>query len=82
METERIDKILFIENGTLVRAVNCDNKTYTGKIYKTDIVLCEDDDNNPHALLFLSQDKRFIEQDGDFGCASLWVEKIKKLEVL
>jgi hypothetical protein len=33
-------------------------------------------------LLFLSQDKRYIEQDGEFGCASLWVEKIKKIEVL
>lgn len=73
---------MFIENGTLVRAVNCDGKTYTGTIYETTIQLCGDDNNRPHALVFISQDKRFIEQDGEFGCASLWVDKLQKLEVL
>ena len=73
---------MFIENGTLVRAVDCDDKTYTGTIYETTRQLCGDDNNRPHALLFISQDKRFIEQDGEFGCASLWVEKIKKIEIL
>ena len=73
---------MFIDENMLMRVTDNYNKTYTGKIYKTDIVLCEDDNNNPHALLFLSQDKRYIEQDGEFGCASLWVEKIKKIEVL
>lgn len=73
---------MFIENGTLVRLTYFDDKVYTGEVYRTTIQLCEDDNNKPHALVFISQDKRFIEQDGEFGCASLWVEKIKSLEIL
>lgn len=71
---------MFIENGTLVRAVCDDNTTYTGTVYKTTIQLCKDDNNRPHALVFISQDKRFIKQEGDFGCASLWVDKLKELK--
>lgn len=73
---------MFIENGTLVKAVYCDNTTYTGTIYKTTIQLCSDDNNRPHALVFISQDKRFVAQEGDFGCAALWVDKIQSLECL
>ena len=73
---------MFIENETLVKATYFDDTTYTGKVYKTAIQLCEDDNDKPHALVFISQDKRFIEQDGEFGCVSLWVDKIKSLEIL
>ena len=73
---------MFIESGTLVKAVNCDGATYTGTIYKTTIQLCSDDNNRPHALVFISQDKRFIAEEGDFGCVALWVDKIKSLELL
>ncbi len=73
---------MFIENGTLVKVVYCDDTTYTGTIYKTTIQLCEDDDDRPHALVFISQDKRFTAQEGDFGCVELWVDKIKSLKLL
>lgn len=66
----------------LIKAICDDETTYTGKVYKIVIQICEDDDNRPHALLFISQDKKYIEQDGEFGCASLWVDKLKSIEVI
>ena len=52
------------------------------EVYKTTIQLCKDDNDRPHALVFISQDKRYIKQEGEFGCVSLWVDKIKSLEIL
>lgn len=75
-------KKMFIKENTLIK-VTCDDKTtYTGNVYKIVIQLCQDDDNRPHALLFISQDKRYIEQDGEFGCATVWVDKVKSIELL
>lgn len=65
-----------------IRAIGDDNKTYTGSVYRIVIQSCEDDNNRPHAVLFISQDKQYIEQEGEFGCASLWVDKLKSIEVL
>lgn len=65
-----------------IRAIADDNKTYTGFVYRIVIQPCEDDYNRPHALLFVSQNKDYIEQDGEFGCASPWVDKLKTIEVL
>lgn len=65
-----------------IKATDDENKTYTGSVYRIVIQPCEDDNNRPHALLFVSQDKKYIEQDGDFGCASLWVDKLKSIELL
>ena len=73
--------MLFKEN-QLVKATDSNNQTYTGTIYKMAIQNCEDDSNKPHALVFISQDKRFLETEGDFGCVSLWVDKLKSLELL
>ena len=73
---------MFIEPGMLVRANCSDGATFTGKVYAITIQPCRDDNNKPHALLFISQDKRFMEQEGDFGCASLWVDFIDSIEVL
>lgn len=73
---------MFIEEKKKIRAITDDNKTYTGSVYRIVIQSCKDDNNKPHALLFISQDKAYIEQDGEFGCASLWVDKLKSIEVL
>lgn len=73
---------MFIEEKMKIRATDCDNKTYTGSVYKIVIQPCEDDNRRPHSLLFISQDKNYIEQDGEFGCVSLWVDKLKSIEVL
>lgn len=73
---------MFIESGTLVKAIYYDGTSYTGTIYKTTIQLCDDDNNRPHALMFISQDKRFDTEEGDFGCAALWVDKIQVLKCL
>lgn len=73
---------MFIEEKMKIRATDDDNKTYTGSVYRIVIQPCKDDNNRPHALLFVSQDKNYIKQDGDFGCASLWVDKLKAIEVL
>lgn len=77
-----VNKKMFIKEKMKIRATDYDNKTYTGSVYRIVIQLCKDDNNRPHALLFVSQDKNYIKQDGDFGCASLWVDKLKSIEVL
>lgn len=66
----------------LIKATCDDKTTYTGNVYKIVIQLCENDNNRPHALLFISQDERYIKQDGEFGCVSLWVDKLKTIEIL
>ena len=73
---------MFIEEKMKIKATADDNKTYTGYVYRIVIQPCEDDNNRPHALLYVSQDKNYIEQDGEFGCASLWVDKLKSIEIL
>lgn len=73
---------MFIEENMLIKATCNDGTTYTGKVYKIVIQICENDNSRPHALLFISQDKGYIEHDGEFGCASLWVDKINSLELL
>ena len=69
---------MFIDEKMRIRATDDDNKTYTGDVYKIVIQLCEDDNNRPHAL----QGKQYIEQEGEFGSASLWVDKLKSIEVI
>lgn len=66
----------------LIKATDEKNITFTGTVYKIVIQLCEDDDNRPHALLFISQDKRYVNQDSEFGCVSLWIDKLKSIEIL
>ena len=66
----------------MIKVTDNIGRTYTGTVFTIDLVLCEDDNNRPHALLFIEQDKRFLEQDGEFGCASLWIEKLRSVEIL
>lgn len=73
---------MFIEEKMKIRAIDDNDKTYTGSVYRIVIQPCKDDNNRPHALLFISQDKKYIKQDGEFGCASLWVDKLKAIEIL
>ncbi len=73
---------MFIKKNELVKAIYCDGTIYTGTVYDTAVQLCNDDNNRPHALIFISQDKRFISEEGEFGCIALWVDKIKSLERL
>lgn len=74
--------IMFIEEKMRIRAITDENKSYTGSVYRIVIQPCKDDNDRPHAVLFISQDKQYIEQEGEFGCASLWVDKIKSIETL
>ena len=73
---------MFIEEGMLIKATHDDGKTFTGTVYKIVVQPCKDDNNRPHALIFISQDKRFIEQEGEFGCVSEWVDKLQSIQVL
>ena len=73
---------MFIEEKMKIKAITDDNETYTGSVYRIVIQPCKDDNNRPHAVLFISQDKQYIEQEGEFGCTSLWVDKLKSIEVL
>ena len=69
---------MFIKKGDHVTAVTNDG-TYTGTVFDLVVQNCEDDENRPHALIFISQDKTYIDKEGDFGCASLWVDKLISL---
>lgn len=73
---------MFIEEKMLIKATHDDGTTFTGKVYKIVIQPCKDDNNRPHAMIFISQDKQFIEQEGEFGCVSEWVDKLKSIEIL
>ena len=73
---------MFFEKGNKVTAIDNDGKSYTGNIFAIVIQNCDDDENRPHALLFISQDRRFIDKEGDFGCISLWVDKLSSLTLL
>lgn len=73
---------MFIEEGMLIKATHDDGKSFTGTVYKIVVQPSKDDNNRPHALIFISQDKRFIEQEGEFGCASEWVDKLQSIKVL
>lgn len=73
---------MFIEEKMKVCAITDDGRTYSGFIYKIVIQLCKDDDNRPHALLFISQEKDYIKQDGEFGCIALWADKLKHIDIL
>ena len=73
---------MFIEENMKVCAIDNDGKTYSGNIYKIVIQPDDEDGNRPHALLFISQDKENIEQNGEFGCAALWVDKLKSIDIL
>ena len=66
----------------LIRATHDDGTTYTGTVYKIAIQSCENDNNRPHALIFISQDKRYSKQEGEFGCVSEWVDRLKSIELL
>lgn len=72
---------MFIEAGVSVRATDEDGRTYTGQVYKI-VIQNDNNDNKPHALVFISQDKHFVEREGDFGCASLWVDRLRKIETI
>lgn len=73
---------MFIEEKDYVKAECNDGNTYTGTVYAICIQNCEDDNNKPHALIFISQDKNYIKEEGEFGCVSLWVEKCKSITLL
>lgn len=64
-----------------IKAVDINDNSFTGYVYKIVVQLCDDDNYKPHALIFLSQDRNYIETEGDFGCVSLWVDKLKSIEV-
>ncbi len=73
---------MFIEEKTKVCAITNDGKTYSGFVYKIVIQPCVDDDNRPHALMFISQtENHHNEDDSDFGCIALWVDKLKHITV-
>lgn len=73
---------MFIKENMVVKATCDDNTTYMGKVYKIVIQLCDDDNNKPHAMLFISQDEKRESTDCDFGCVSLWVDRLKSIEVI
>lgn len=73
---------MFIEENMKVCAVTDDNSTYEGSVYRIVVQPCEDDNNRPHALIFISQDREHNNQDTEYGCIALWVDKLISLSVI
>ena len=73
---------MFIEEGMHVKAIDEKGKSFTGDVYKIAVQSCKDDGGRPHALIFVSQDKRYIKDEGEFGCVSLWVDKLKSIDAV
>lgn len=72
---------MFVELGQYVKITTLKNETFVG--FVTYITIQPDDDgNNPHCLLFLDQDYGSDLNVEDFGCLSIWVDGIKKIEIL
>lgn len=73
---------MFIEENMTVRAVTKDDEVFTGTVIKIVIQPCEEDNNKPYAVIFISQDKKYIDTEGEFGCAALSVNWLKSIEFL
>lgn len=71
---------MFIEEKMKVKVTNEDDSIYTGTVYKI-VIQNQNEDDKPHALVFITQDKEYRKQEGDFECIALWIEKVKKIEV-
>ena len=78
----RKESTMFIEENMRVCVVTDSHETYEGTVYRIVIQPCEDDNNRPHALIFISQDKESNNQDTEYGCIALWVDKIKSISVI
>lgn len=73
---------MFIEENMTVRALTKDDKVFTGTVFKIVIQPCEKEDNKPYAVIFISQDKKYTDTEGEFGCAALSVNWLKSIESL
>ena len=73
---------MFIEEKMNVCAIANDGTTYEGIVYKIVIQPCKDDNYRPHTLLFISQNEDCFEQNSEFGCIALWVDKLKRIDIL
>lgn len=73
---------MFIEENMKICAIDNNGRSYSGIVYKIVIQPCEDDNNRPHALLFVSQESRSEESKDEFGCIALWVDKLQRIDIL
>lgn len=83
---------MYIEEGMLVRATCNDGTTYTGTVdciavwtVPKDIINLMHENKDiakPKAIIFIKQDKRYIEQEGEFGIADVNVDCLKSIEEL
>ena len=73
---------MFVTQGTLVRLTLKNDITYTGYVFSIVVQLCAEDNNKPHSVIFISQDNLFVEDEGEFDCASVFIENVQKIEIL
>lgn len=72
---------MFVKLGQCIKITTLKNETFVG--FVTYIAIQPDDDgNNPHCLLFLGQDYGSDLNTEDFGCLSIWIDSIKRIEIL
>lgn len=71
---------MFIKEKDKIKAVTKDGKTFSGDVYK--IVIDNNTENNEiSTIIFISQDKCYIAQEGDFGCVTLDVKDITHIQI-
>lgn len=73
---------MFIENRMLVRITDKNGKTFTGTLYETTIQPDLENGNKPEAVLFVDQDDRFMDNEGEFGMLAILVSAIESIEIL
>lgn len=73
---------MFIENRMLVRITDKDGKTFTGTLYETTIQPDLENNNKPEVVLFVDQDERLVDSEGEFGMLAILVSAIKNIEIL
>ena len=71
-----------IEEGTLVHAVMGEGTAVTGTVSKIVLLSREDDDNRLHTLVFITQQRRYVKQEGKLGLVSEWFDQMQSLEML
>ena len=70
---------MYICKGAKIRVLTDENRRFTGELKQTELWA---DENGIDIVLFLSQDRKYIEQEGEFGHVALNGQCISSLYIL
>lgn len=72
----------FFNLGTLVRITLRNGSTYTGYIYSIDLAVDESRSLKPYCKISITQDYRFVKQEGKFDSITISINKIQTIKVV